>query len=220
MLSNRIKHHLTTTISPNKHTYKVEAKGLSITSEEDFMSIYEIFRESYIAETGTAWSYEKFRSRASNWEFYPTNNPQLDGFISVRRQRSGLVKLVGAAGNPKTVVKGFIELSKENNPAWGLMDRKLVNHIAKLPGWVTPSAKVINIVSKIIPPSVFGDAEFIINEDGGFEFIYSDIGKTKPKYLIANKKYYMSLIPMITVNATLSMKEKAKLLGEIKNLIL
>ncbi len=71
--------------------------------------LFGMFEESYRKETGQAWSQPKFESRAQNWHFYGDE----DGFVAVRPQRSGMKKLVGVAGSPKSIIKGVDQLQQE-----------------------------------------------------------------------------------------------------------
>lgn len=166
---------------------------------------YEIFKQSYEKETGAAWDKGKFLSRARNWEFYGDQT----GFVAVRPQRSGLVKITGAAGSPKGILKGIRELLSQNTPVWTMASKPLAAQLVKL-GLIQPPAFLIKAISKIIPASVFGDVPFTVNSDGSLTFQYSDVGDAT-KYFVASPEYFkhmlrslqgsaMNHIPTITKN--------------------
>lgn len=167
----------------------------------DLDKAYEIFKSSYDKSTGTAWSKEKFKHKASSWKFYGDDS----GYVAIRPQRSGLMKLNGVAGNPRGIVKGLRDLLAEDHPTWGMISFDMLSMAHKI-GFITPPAFVIKILIKSIPSSVFG-APFDINDDGSITLHYSDVGSAT-KYFIANKKYYKQLIPQMAGSAT-NMASKA-----------
>ncbi len=154
----------------------------------DLDRAYELFSKSYQEHTGSAWSKEKFISRASNWEFYGDGN----GYVAVRPQRSGLVKLVGVAGSPRSIMKGMKELQNQHLPVWGLMSSELVT-LAKKLGFIQPPAWVVKGMLKLIPPGVFGDVPFNINSDGSITLQYSDVGEAT-KFFVGSKEYFKAML--------------------------
>ena len=156
---------------------------------------YEIFKTSYDKSTGASWSKDKFIQRARSWKFYGDQ----DGYVAVRPQRSGMLKLNGVAGNPKSIVKGLKELLAENHPTWGMVSEDMLPMAHKL-GFITPPAFVIKLLVKSIPASVFG-ADFDMNDDGSITLHYHDVGSAT-KYFIANKQYYKQLLPQLATQAT------------------
>lgn len=164
-------------------------------------SAYELFRHSYEQATGASWSKEKFLSRARNWTFYGDEN----GFVSVRKQNSGMIKLVGVAGSPKSIYKGIQELSAENKPIWGMVSGDLVPMAQKF-GFIKPPAFVVKVIAKTIPASVLGGANYKVNNDGSITFSYVDVGNTT-KFFIANKLYFnQQLTAMKDKTTDLAMK--------------
>ena len=156
---------------------------------------YEIFKTSYDKSTGASWSKDKFIQRASHWKFYGDQ----DGYVAVRPQRSGMMKLNGVAGNPKSIVKGLKELLAENHPTWGMVSQDMLPMAHKI-GFITPPAFVIKSLVKSIPASVFG-ADFDVNGDGSITLHYHDVGPST-KYFIANKQYFKQLLPRVSSSST------------------
>jgi hypothetical protein len=161
----------------------------------DLHQAYEVFRRSYEAETGASWSEEKFISRARQWTFYGDEK----GFVAVRQQRSGMTKLVGIAGDPRSIIKGLTELEGAGGMLWGAVSAPLAQMAAKR-GMIAPhlywgGALMIRAVVATIPASVFGGEKPTVTKDGGLVFDYPDIGSTI-KYLIGNKAYFRNLASM------------------------
>lgn len=154
----------------------------------DMDRAYELFTASYQASTGASWSKEKFFQRASNWDFYGDSN----GYIAVRPQRSGLVKLVGVGGSPRSIMKGMKEIMDKHLPIWGMMSSDLVPMAVKM-GMIQPPTFVVKGMLKVIPRSVFGDVPFTINDDGSITLQYSDVGDAR-KYFVGSKEYFKHMI--------------------------
>jgi len=157
--------------------------------EIDLHHAYEIFRRSYEAETGAAWSEEKFVNRAQQWVFYGDD----DGFVAVRPQRSGMIKLVGVAGEPRSILKGLNELQQTGGAIWGAVSAPLAQMAAKR-GMIVPhrypgGAFLIRSLIGMVPASVFGGETPAVAKDGGLVFHYGDVG-TAVKYLIGTKAYF------------------------------
>jgi hypothetical protein len=97
--------------------------------------LYEIFKQSYMKSTGTAFSKENFISKASTWTFFgippSSENDPLAGFVAVRFQPSGLVKLTGVAGNPRGIFRGVDQLNNINKPVWGAVSADIANMATK-----------------------------------------------------------------------------------------
>jgi hypothetical protein len=155
----------------------------------DLRRAYEVFRQSYEAETGASWSEDKFISRARAWTFYG----DADGYVAIRRQRSGMNKLVGIAGDPRSIIRGLSELEQDPAPLWGAVSAPLARMAAKR-GLIAPhlypgGAYLIRALMAMVPASVFGGDKPEVTKDGGLVFNYSDTG-TAVKYLIGNKEYF------------------------------
>ncbi len=161
----------------------------------DLNSAYELFTQSYNKHTGNTWSKEKFMSRARNWKFYGDTH----GFIAVRPQHSGMIKLVGTAGHPRSVMKGMRELMNEHTPVWGMMSGELIP-LAKKFGMIQPPAIVIKMLMKVIPSSVWGDVPISVNKDGSITFQYSDVGDAT-KFFIATPEYFKHLLTSLSHNS-------------------
>jgi hypothetical protein len=154
----------------------------------DMDRAYELFSASYKEHTGNAWSKEKFMARAAAWDFYGDEN----GYVAVRPQLSGLVKLVGVGGAPRSVLKGLKQLMDQHLPVWGMMSADLVP-MAKKIGMIQPPAWVVKGMLKFIPPGVFGDAPFTVNGDGSITLQYSDVGEAT-KFFVGSKEYFTHMI--------------------------
>lgn len=160
---------------------------LNNSNTEETERIFQIFKDSYEKNVGKSWSYDKFLNRANNWTFFGDEN----GFVAVRIQNSGLYKLVGVAGNLKSIIKGFNELNSKNVPIWGMVDSKIKSMISKF-GYKTPNKIYQKILMKMIPKNVFGNVNYNINNDGSITLNYSDVGQAT-KYFVGNDKYFSYL---------------------------
>ena len=163
---------------------------------------YEIFKAEYDKSTGASWSYEKFMGRARNWEFYGDDK----GYVAIRRQRSGLVKLVGMAGDNRSKLKGINDLISMNMPLWGMVSKD-IKDIAVRRGMREPNFLERQVLKRSIPPEVLGGAEILeYQKDGGIKLQYPDVGVVV-KYLVGTPQYYAKLRTM------LGDKVKEKILG-------
>jgi hypothetical protein len=149
---------------------------------------YEIFRKEYEKATGKSWDEQKFMNRAANWEFYGDER----GYVAIRRQKSGFVKLVGMAGDNKSKLKGIQDLVSMNVPMWGMVSKE-IKDIALRKGMRMPNFLERQVLKKSISPEVFGDAKIIgYLKDGGVKIQYPDVG-TVVKYLVGTPVYYSDL---------------------------
>lgn len=161
------------------------------------------FRNSYEAQTGSSWAEDKLLSRASNWTFYGDES----GYLAVRKQASGMKKMVAVAGDPKSVLKGMAELQAEGGPIWGAVSGELAN-VAKKRGMIVPhlfpgGAMLIKTLAKAIPASVFGGVEPKVTDNGGIVLDYDDTGSTT-KYFVGNKEYFQSAMKLPMVASQIS----------------
>ena len=166
-------------------------------TDDEKNKAYEIFRDSYQNATGSSWDKMKFSSRASNWTFYGVKDK---GFVVVRKQKSGMNKLTGVAGDLKSISIGIEELNKLEEPTWGMADKKIVNVLTGRYNFISPPAFVVKMLIKFIPSEVFGGAQYVINKDGSLTFNYSDVGDAT-KYFFGNKKYFQSLLKNVSMNS-------------------
>jgi hypothetical protein len=142
---------------------------------------------------------QTFLSRAKNWRFYG----DATGWVAVRPQQSGMLKLVATAGNPMQIVKALDLLNKETAPLWGAVDEKLAN-AAKRYGFKSLRSKfIINKILAHIPANVFGSAEILeVTDDGGIKLKYKLFDRKKNqyvdvitiKYIIGNETYFNQMI--------------------------
>lgn len=160
----------------------------------DLDRAYELFTASYQEHTGAVWSKDKFMQRASNWKFYGDNS----GYIAIRPQRSGLVKLVGVGGSPRSIMKGMKQIMDQHLPIWGMMSKDIVPMAIKM-GMIQPPAWIVKGMLKLIPSSVFGDVPFNINNDGSITLQYNDVGDAT-KYFVGSKEYFKHMIKSIKQN--------------------
>ena len=154
----------------------------------DLDQAYELFSQEYLKTTGQTWSKDKFLSRARNWTFYGDDN----GYVSVRKQNSGFVKLVGAAGNNKSKYLGFKQLIASGQPVWGMVSDDIKNMLLKM-GFKMPNFIEKQFLKKLIDTNVLGDAKFErFEKDGGVTITYPDVG-TVTKYFVGSPSYWKKL---------------------------
>jgi stage III sporulation protein SpoIIIAA len=176
-------HHFNETISILTESFR--------SKDIDIQIAYQLFKAEYEQSTGTSWSYEKFLQRAANWDFYGDEK----GFITVRPQASGFVKLVGAAGSDKSKYKGFKELISKNLPVWGAVDSTILKLLQKL-GYIKAPAILVKALIKTIGKNIFGGVDIIVNKDGSLTITYPDVG-TVTKFFIGSPEYYKKLMSEI-----------------------
>jgi hypothetical protein len=154
----------------------------------DMDRIYELFNQEYIQSTGKSWTKDKFLNRAKGWEFWGDEN----GFAATRRQQSGFIKLVGAAGSNKSKYKGFKELINKNLPVWGLVDATISNLLEKL-NYRGPNMIERVVLNQLLKSgkmqSVLGDAKIEKLEGDKLTLTYPDIG-TVEKYFMGSPEYW------------------------------
>lgn len=162
-------------------------------SDDEKEKVYDIFKTSYENSTGTSWDSAKFSSRANGWTFFGDRS---SGFVVLRKQNSGMNKLTGVAGDLKSISLGISDINALNEPVWGMADKRISSILTKKFNYYTPPAFILKLMMKKIPSSVFGDAEYEVNNDGSVTFKYSDVGDAT-KYFFANKQYYKQIYPTI-----------------------
>jgi len=162
-------------------------------SDDEKEKVYDIFKTSYENSTGTSWDSNKFSSRANGWTFFGDKS---SGFVVLRKQNSGMNKLTGVAGDLKAISMGISDINALNEPVWGMADKRISSILTKKFNYYTPPAFILKLMMKKIPSSVFGDAQYEVNNDGSVTFKYSDVGDAT-KYFFANKQYYKQIYPTI-----------------------
>ena len=164
----------------------------SFTSNDiDMEKAYELFNREYLQSTGKSWNKDKFFGRARNWEFWGDEN----GFVATRSQRSGFVKLVGAAGSDKSKYKGFKELVIKNLPVWGMVDEKIGGLLKKM-GYRGPNMMEKMAFKGLMKSgqmdAVLGGAKLESIDGDKITLTYSDIG-TVTKYFMGSPEYWRKL---------------------------
>lgn len=194
----------------NITSHKSLNEGKFTSRQLDLVKVYDIFKDSYEKATGQTWTFEKFVGRARNWTFYGDEK----GFVTVRFQRSNRVKLVGVAGNTKSILRGFREMNTDNanKPIWGAVSADIANMIVridpsyrvlKLPGGMIGSV-LFNAIKAVIPTMSMGGAEIVGSKpDGSITFKYPDVGETD-KVLVGNQEYFDTLKTQILLLPTIS----------------
>lgn len=154
-------------------------------------NLYDIFKKSYEESTGTSWNKQTFLSKSKNWIFFGDNN----GFIALRPQKSGLYKLTGVAGNIRSIYKAFDEIKENNIPVWGMVSQEIKEMLIKK-GFKVPTIEEANMLYKMIPSYVWGNAPYEINDDGSLTFDYGSIGKST-KWFVGNELYFNNIKKII-----------------------
>jgi hypothetical protein len=177
--------------------------GYSDLDEQGKNKLFDQFQASYKKETGSSWERPKFDNRAQNWEFHGDT----DGFIAVRPQQSGMKKMVGVAGDPRSIIKGVDSLQAEGGPIWGAVSSPLAA-MAKKRGMIVPhlhfgGPTLIKAIIPTVPDKVFGGVRPQVQKDGGLVMDYPDVGKTT-KYLVMNKEYLNEMLKHPTASKTIA----------------
>lgn len=159
-------------------------KGIDI----DFVKAYDVFRQEYEQSTGQSWSMEKFMQRARNWEFFGDEN----GFVAVRPQRSGFVKLVGMAGDNKSKLRAIQQIKEQGLPVWGMVSKDIKDMAVKR-GMREPNMIERTLLKQALNSAALGDAEILgYTPDNGVRLRYPDIGEVT-KYMVGSPEYYKKL---------------------------
>ncbi|CAB4186645.1 NAT_SF domain containing protein [uncultured Caudovirales phage] len=154
----------------------------------DMTKAYDVFRQEYEQSTGQSWSMDKFMQRASNWQFFGDEN----GFVAVRPQRSGFVKLVGMAGDNKSKLRGIQQIQQMGLPVWGMVSKD-IKDIAVKRGMREPNMIERTLLKQALNSAALGDAEILgYTSDNGVRLRYPDIGEVT-KYMIGSPEYYQKL---------------------------
>lgn len=174
---------------------KIDEKHMTLRNGLDPTKAYDIFKKAYETNTGNAWTYDKFLSRARNWTFFGDDT----GFVAVRYQDNDKIKLVGMAGNPKAILKGLDELLANGGQIWGMVSLSIAK-MAKKRGFIVPTeypggSLFMRTLYKAILPKLKSFKVSKINDDGSLTFDYSDIGNTT-KYMIGNREYFINIIKL------------------------
>jgi hypothetical protein len=160
--------------------------------------IYEIFKASYIRKTGSSWTKSKFLSRIFDWTFYGSVN----GFLAIRKQRSGLLKLVAAASKNRRsnidIKNGLDVLCLDKDAKiWGVITDDLAEQLTKMrKDFIKVPTLITKTLIPIIDKSVFGGTVPTVDKDGLKITMTDEFGKetTIVKVLVCNKAYLRSLL--------------------------
>lgn len=154
----------------------------------DMTKAYDVFRKEYEESTGQSWTMDKFMQRASNWQFFGDEN----GFVAVRPQRSGFVKLVGMAGDNKSKLRGIQQIQQMGLPVWGMVSKD-IKDIAVKRGMREPNMIERTLLKQALNSAALGDAEILgYTPDNGVRLRYPDIGEVT-KYMVGSPEYYQKL---------------------------
>jgi len=170
-----------------KSNLKEEIKIFSNLNSDHQEKLFDLFKKSYEKSIGTSWTKDKFYGRAKNWLFFGDDK----GFVAVRKQNSGLYKLVGVGGDLRGILSGLEELMSLNVPVWGMVSSDIQKMVMKK-GFKTPPTFLLKVLLKFIPKSVFGGVDYEINSDGSLTLKYEDVGDAR-KYFIGNDAYFKEL---------------------------
>lgn len=170
--------------------------------------LYKNFSDTYIDSTGASFSRDDFDWRADNWDFYGT----VEGGVTVRPQRSGLLKLTSsyesidpATGKHNTmgVLKGLedLMLSNPDKGIWGAMPPQMAKMLTmvskrKCPDNVfnpVPAPLVILLGPKLMKSTgsmaVLNIVKNPLDKDFGCIMVDTPAGPMAKK-LVANQAYY------------------------------
>ena len=149
--------------------------------------LYEIFKQSYLKSTGIAFSEDHFYNRASQWTFFgiqpSSENDPMSGFVAVRFQPSGLIKLTGVAGNPRGIFRGVDLLSSTGKPIWGAVSSDIANMASKKGFKIVPP-----FILKMLGQHGIKIPGMEIDASGNLKADVAEVGKVD-KQAIVNDQY-------------------------------
>jgi ribosomal protein S18 acetylase RimI-like enzyme len=171
-------------LQPDEVDAPKQVQGIKL----DMTKAYDVFRQEYEESTGQSWSQDKFMQRARNWQFFGDEN----GFVAVRPQRSGFVKLVGMAGDNKSKLRGIQQIQQQGLPIWGMVSKEIKDMAVKR-GMREPNMIERTVLKQALNSAALGDAEILgYTSDNGVRLRYPDIGEVV-KYMIGSPEYYQKL---------------------------
>jgi GNAT superfamily N-acetyltransferase len=171
-------------LQPDEINAPKQVQGIKL----DMTKAYDVFRKEYEESTGQSWTMDKFMQRASNWQFFGDEN----GFVAVRPQRSGFVKLVGMAGDNKSKLRGIQQIQQQGLPIWGMVSKEIKDMAVKR-GMREPNMIERTVLKQALNSAALGDAEILgYTSDNGVRLRYPDIGEVT-KYMIGSPEYYQKL---------------------------
>ena len=146
--------------------------------------VYNIFVESYLKSTGKAWDMNTFLGRSRSWTFFgippESEHDPAAGFVSVRFQNSGLVKLTGVAGSTRAILTGLSLVDNLNKPVWGAVSDSIAS-MAEKRGFIVPPPETMKMMAMFIP-------NLSVNDSGDVQAHVIGVGDVNKK-VIVNQKY-------------------------------
>jgi hypothetical protein len=134
-----------------------------------------------------------FEKRYPLWTFF--GNAQ--GYVAVRKQNSGAVRINLIAGDKNIVLRAFIELLTKGWPLWSTVDSEVAK-LLKNPkvGFIELSPRLVTMLygektysqSPLIPHMIMGDDKIDDNGDGSLTIHDKELGSLV-KYILVNKEW-------------------------------
>ena len=134
-----------------------------------------------------------FEKRYPLWTFF--GNAQ--GYVAVRKQASGAVRINLIAGDKVIVLKAFIELLKKGWPLWTTVDDQVATMLMNPKiGFTGLSSKALMMLfdskyfpqSPLIPSNVMGVTQITVNNDNSITIDDDELGALK-KYFMVNSEW-------------------------------
>lgn len=153
-------------------------------AEQD--AAYKLFADEYTKSTGKAWDRSHFEHRASGWTFAGTPT----GYVAYRIQRSGPVKINGAAGDIRSKHAAMQSILATGKPVWTAVTKQIADGLVKHYGMkILDADSVKRIMPILMQNNVMGDAKVHrVEDDGGITGHMDSLGKDHifTKYIIGN----------------------------------
>jgi hypothetical protein len=191
-------------------------------SPEEQDSLYKKFAESYKKATGESWRPDFFRGRARKWTFYGNKH----GYVAVRRQHSGMMKIVGSAGHPIGIHVGMKKLLSEGTPIWAAATPELADGMMKHYGMTAVSPMVVRHMAPVLErKGTLGDGKIHhIDEDGTINISYPNLDGVHRKKIVGNALYHAASMSFVAAHAAVqaydTVKDKASsLVDKAKSLL-
>ena len=125
-----------------------------------------------------------FLGRSRSWTFFgippESEHDPAAGFVSVRFQNSGLVKLTGVAGSTRAILKGLSLVDNLNKPVWGAVSDSIAS-MAEKRGFIVPPPETMKMMAMFIP-------NLSVNDSGDVQAHVIGVGDVNKK-VIVNQKY-------------------------------
>jgi len=166
-------------------------------------ALYQEFVNSYTKATGAAFDRDSFMYKTDNWTFLgdppnENNPPSTVGGIAIRKQPSGLIKLVASFGHIKSIIRGFSELKQKYGQAsiWGFVTEPIKRLVIKHDkDFISLPGPVVKAMEGLIKKLSYGGEVKSVGLDGSI-MVDTPAGVMK-KYLVANKNYARFLVDAV-----------------------